>query len=166
MTPNLTKTLAQYNHWMNTRLYDACRQLSDEQLAEDCGAYFKSIIGTLNHLYIGDSVWMARFRDKTSPYQQLNTIVYADFGALKNAREQLDEGIQSWAESVTDELLQTTLHYVSLVNPQPKTLKMDIAVTHFFNHQTHHRGQVTTLLSQRGIDMGATDLPWMPTNTL
>ncbi|GHA78947.1 damage-inducible protein DinB [Formosimonas limnophila] len=166
MTANLAKTPAQYNRWMNRRLYETCRELTDEQLSEDCGAYFKSIIGTLNHLSIDDSVWMARFTNQSSPYQQLNAIIYSDFTTLKMARERLDEEIVLWADSVTLERLQTTLHYTSVVNPQPKTLNMDIAVTHFFNHQTHHRGQVTTLLSQRGIDMGATDLPWMPTDSL
>jgi uncharacterized damage-inducible protein DinB len=33
-----------------------------------------------------------------------------------------------------------------------------IALTHFFNHQAHHRGQVTTLLMQAGVDPGVTDL--------
>ena len=45
---------------------------------------------------------------------------------------------------------------------QQKTMPRWLTMTHFFNHQTHHRGQITDLISRLGYDFGVTDLPWMP----
>ena len=94
--------------------------------------------------------------------KSLDQELHADFGALRRERAKTDAAIESWAATLDGRVLDGELAYTSMVNPQPRRAPMRLAVAHFFNHQTHHRGQVTTLLSQRGIDPGVTDLLWTP----
>jgi uncharacterized damage-inducible protein DinB len=155
------RTMARYNEWMNARLYDASAKLSDEIRKTDQGAFFKSIHGTLNHLLLADRVWMGRFTGPVFAPASLAHELHADFDELRRQRELTDRAIMQWAGSLTDETLAGELTYISIVNPQPRSYPMWIAVTHFFNHQTHHRGQLTTLLMQNGVDPGVTDLIWM-----
>ena len=155
-------TMARYNRWMNGKLYDCSAQLTDAQRKEDVGAFFNSIHGTLNHLLVGDSVWMGRFEGPVFVPQSLAQELHSDFTQLRRAREAMDERIVAWAAALPEDALAGELRYTSIVNPAPRVMPMWLAVTHFFNHQTHHRGQVTTLLMQRGIDPGVTDLMWVP----
>ena len=156
------RRMARYNSWMNGRLYASCETLADAARKEDVGAFFKSIHGTLNHLLVADRVWMGRFAGPIFVPVSLAQELYADFGELRAARAAMDASIEAWAERLNDDTLAGDLTYTSIVNPQPRTIAMWMAVAHFFNHQTHHRGQVTTLLMQRGIDPGVTDLMWLP----
>jgi uncharacterized damage-inducible protein DinB len=155
------RTMARYNRWMNRALYDCSARLTDAQRKEDVGAFFKSLHGTLNHLLVGDSVWMGRFTGPVFVPQSLAQELHADFDALRRAREAMDARIVDWAATLTEADLGRELRYTSIVNPAPRVMPMPLAVAHFFNHQTHHRGQVTTLLMQRGIDPGVTDLMWV-----
>ena len=154
-------TMARYNRWMNRKLYDCSARLSDAERKEDRGAFFKSIHGTLNHLLLADNIWMGRFQGPPFAAENLAQELHADFAALRQAREAMDQRIVDWAGALTEDVLSGELRYTSIVNPQPRRMPMGLAVVHFFNHQTHHRGQLTTLLSQRGIDPGVTDLMWM-----
>jgi len=155
------RRMARYNRWMNGKLYDCCAALSDAQRKEDAGAFFKSIHGTLNHLLVADRVWMGRFTGVAFVPQSLAQELYGDFQELRAQRALTDERIIAWTNGLGQKDLEGTLAYTSIVNPAPRTVGMDLAVTHFFNHQTHHRGQLTTLLMQRGVDPGVTDLMWM-----
>jgi uncharacterized damage-inducible protein DinB len=154
--------MAAYNLWMNSRLYAVCAELSDAERRQDRGAFFKSVHGTLNHLLLADKVWLGRFLGQPFRVDSLDQELYHDFEELRRAREDTDEQIGRWADNLTDEVLSGTLSYTSILNPEPRTLEMWLAVAHFFNHQTHHRGQLTTLLSQCGRDCGVTDLLQLP----
>lgn len=156
------RAMARYNHWFNQRLYAACATLDDAQRKEDRGAFFGSIHATLNHILLGDRLWMGRFTGEPFPVSGLDQELYADFAALSQAREQEDQRIIHWVEGLSEADLAATLCYESVVSPGPRTYPLWFAVSHFFNHQTHHRGQITTLLSQAGVDFGVTDLIWLP----
>lgn len=169
--------LARYNAWMNAKLYDAAATLSPQDLALDRGAFFGSIIGTLNHIVVGDTVWLKRFA--SHPAQPatlevvrllptpaaLNELLFADLAALRQRRSLLDEAISAWAAALTADDLARPLHYTNMAGvAQSKPL--DSLLLHFFNHQTHHRGQATTLLAQAGVDVGVTDLVALIPNAL
>lgn len=154
--------MARYNRWMNERLYEQCAQIPDEERKRDVGAFFKSIHGTLNHLLLGDKIWLGRFTGESFAFTSLAQELYADFDELRAERALTDTAIIEWAGSLTAEDFKRDLSYTSVVNPKPRRYPFWFAVAHFFNHQTHHRGQLTTLLSQRGIDPGITDLIWLP----
>lgn len=155
------RTFARYNRWMNGKLYDCAARLTAAQRKEDVGAFFKSIHGTLNHLLVADNVWMGRFEGPVFVPQSLAQELHAEFDALRREREAMDVRIIEWMRRLTDDALAGELRYTSITNPAPRKMPMWLAVTHFFNHQTHHRGQLTTLLMQRAIDPGVTDLMWM-----
>lgn len=154
--------MAAYNRWMNQRLYAVCAELSDTERRQDRGVFFQSIHGTLNHLLLADKIWLGRFFGEPFHVDSLDQELYRDFGELRQAREQTDEQILQWANGLTDEVLAQTLRYTSVVDPASRSYEMWLAVTHFFNHQTHHRGQLTAMLSQCGQDYGVTDIVWLP----
>jgi uncharacterized damage-inducible protein DinB len=155
--------LAVYNAWMNERLYAVCASLTDEERNRARGAFFKSIHSTLNHILWADLAWMARLADKRyAPAVPFGDDVFADFEELRSARTSLDAEISDWASTLTEERLQAPHSFVSQVLNVSRVQPTWTFVAHMFNHQTHHRGQLTTLLSQAGIDYGDTDLVLMP----
>ena len=155
-------TMARYNRWMNERLYEHCGTLSDRDRKDDRGAFFKSIHGILNHILLGDRLWLSRFLGRDFQIESLSQELYADFADLTRPRRITDQEILDWVATLTPAQLTKDLAYTSFVNPERRSYPMWVAVLHFFNHQTHHRGQLTTLLSQFGIDPGVTDLIWLP----
>lgn len=154
--------MAHYNQWMNQQLYAHCADLADIDRKVDRGVFFKSIHGTLNHLLYGDRAWMGRFTQQPYYAPNVGQDLYDDFAELRQARENMDQQILDWAAYLTPQWLNQPYEYVSNLYQQTRILPNWLLVTHMFNHQTHHRGQLTTLLSQLGIDPGVTDLPWMP----
>ena len=163
MTPDWLSALARYNRWMNDKLYAAAATLTDEMRKRDVGAFFKSIHGTLNHILLADRVWLSRVTGATVPggfmaagIRTLDQELYADFEELRRQRTLTDDELSSWVSSLTAERLAAPLVYMRLGQRQESPLWW--IATHVFNHQTHHRGQVTTLLMQQGCDPGITDL--------
>jgi uncharacterized damage-inducible protein DinB len=145
-TINYARAMASYNRWMNIRIYDACSILSDEERKRDVGAFFKSIHGTLNHLLLADRIWMGRFTGRPFGFKSLDQELYSDFAQLRAEREKDDNGIIAWVEPLTEKDLRSELSYTSVVNPQPRKYPFWFAMTHFFNHQTHHRGGSVSIL--------------------
>jgi uncharacterized damage-inducible protein DinB len=156
------QTMAEYNHWMNQKLYAICAEIPDTKRKENLGAFFQSIHGTLNHLLFGDRAWMSRFTQQ--PFSaKIGQELYANFDELRGQRELTDQQILAWSKTLTSEWLAQPFEYTSSVDGKTRILPTWVLVTHMFNHQTHHRGQLTTLLNQLGYDPGVTDLPWLPT---
>ena len=157
------QTMALYNRWMNERIYDCCADLSDEERKQDRGAFFKSIHGTLNHILLADLIWFGRFKGEPfTAFSGLDDELYPEFDRLRGARKRMDAEILQFVDALDESRIAGELRYMTVVNPAPRVSPLWFALTHFFNHQTHHRGQVTTLLFQAGIDPGITDLMWLP----
>lgn len=155
-------TMARYNQWMNEKLYACCAGIDDGERRRDRGAFFKSIHGTLNHILLGDRLWLGRFNNV--PYEikgGLDDQIYGDFAELRAAREKTDFEILAFVDALDNQRIAGNLSYTTFVKPRPRTTPMWHALMHFFNHQTHHRGQLTTLISQCGIDPGVTDLLYL-----
>ncbi|OED37296.1 damage-inducible protein DinB [Chromatiales bacterium (ex Bugula neritina AB1)] len=153
--------MAAYNQWMNERLYNVCDSISDSERKQDLGAFFGSIHNTLNHIMLGDLAFMSRFSGTPETVPELAVNLYDDFTQLRHAREALDNRITDWSATVTDDWLRQQLTYKSKVDGGDITAPHWVLLTHMFNHETHHRGQITTLLNQLGHDMGTTDIPFM-----
>ncbi|OZG72840.1 damage-inducible protein DinB [Hahella sp. CCB-MM4] len=163
------RLMAKYNQWMNRKIYDAASTLSRDVLWMDNGAFFKSILGTLNHIMVGDLLWLNRYRNHPRKYPVLNhldnfptpnsldQILETEIAELGARRSRLDQIIIEWCGDLEEEDLDFTLHYGDS-SGQPMAREFGLLIQHFFNHQTHHRGQITTLLSQHGINPGETDL--------
>ncbi|MBW4581080.1 MAG: DinB family protein [Tildeniella nuda ZEHNDER 1965/U140] len=151
------QTLARYNTLANCKLYDACAQLSEAERTCTRPAFFKSIHGTLNHIMVGDRIWVTRFEGGTTPSIGLNAILYENFDALRVARVAQDEHIETFAAGLTNEFLAQSIQYV---NNQGRQLDDPAAllVAHFFNHQTHHRGQIHDMLTQTNVAPPSLDM--------
>lgn len=169
MTPQTATLMADYNRWMNQRLYDAAATLPPAALLEDRGAFFGSILGTLNHIVVADLIWLNRFAGHQNGFAALAALAglprptslrepLADnLEALRVYRERLDEAIVAWTRELTPDQLAADFAYTSTANVAFRR-NFGALLQHFFNHQTHHRGQATTLLFQAGVDVGVTDL--------
>jgi uncharacterized damage-inducible protein DinB len=138
---------AGYNRWANERLYEAASKLSDKDYRADRGAFFKSVHGTLNHLLVADRIWMSRFTGEGDVASRLDVILHEDFGELRAARRAEDERILRYANSLTDADLAGWFRYRTITNPVEMEQQLAHALDHFFNHQTHHRGQAHALLT-------------------
>ena len=156
------RLMARYNRWMNDRLYAHCATMPDSERKRDRGAFFGSIHGTLNHLLWGDRMWLGRFGGPPCTHPQFGTDMFASFDVLRTERATTDHAMLDWADQVRADWLAAPLVYTSVVDGKTRRLPAAVAAVHMFNHGTHHRGQLTTLLKQAGIDPGVTDLPWVP----
>lgn len=151
------EAMARYNRWMNDKLYALAATLTDEERKRPMGAFFGSIHGTFNHLLLADRTWMARFgAGEPPPVRSLSDELYADFDELRGERAKTDRALEAYVASLTDRALEGTLAYRTMAGAE-QAHPLWIALTHVFNHQTHHRGQATTLFSQLGRDPGVTD---------
>lgn len=139
--------LALYNSWANRRLYDAASSVGDADYRADRGAFFKSLHGTLNHLLVGDRVWMRRFTGEGEAPTRLDAILHEDFHDLRGAREIQDRRIEAYVDGLDDEALNASFSYSTITNPAKVEQVLSDALDHFFNHQTHHRGQAHCVLT-------------------
>ncbi|BBB30770.1 DinB family protein [Neptunomonas japonica] len=161
--------MAIYNRRLNKQIYQASTNLSSAELEEDVGAFFKSILGALNHIVVGDLLWLSRFATHSSRYQSLACLathpkpssldeqLYDNLDAYWLVRKDIDDRVHEWLSS---EVLETDFErLLTYSNSKGIVSKRNFSelVSHLFNHQTHHRGQVSALLYQKGVDIGVTD---------
>jgi uncharacterized damage-inducible protein DinB len=163
------REMAWYNREMNRKIYGVCSELADEERKRDLGAFFGSIHGTLNHLVLTDRAWLVRFtgdsekyrsRDASGrpiEYRSLAHVLYPEWSDLRREREKTDEDIIRHVAGLTPEAVSGTLSYQTS-SGESCSHPVWWALSHMFNHETHHRGQVTTLMKQLGKDPGVTDL--------
>jgi uncharacterized damage-inducible protein DinB len=163
ITSDYVRTMASYNRWQNESLYGAADKLTDAQRKEQRGAFFGSIHGTLNHLLWGDQMWMSRFAGTPKPKAagvSSSSAMYEDWDELTRERRAFDQAIAAWADRLDSAWLEGDMTWHSRAIGREMTSPKWLLVTHLFNHQTHHRGQVHCMLTQCGVKPGATDLPF------
>lgn len=163
ITLEWARLMAAYNSEMNRRLCAAADGLTPAQRTEDRGAFFGSVQGTLSHLLWGDRTWMHRFDGWEKPEGGIRTSpgLYPDWDALKAARAETDAGIEDWAARLDPTWLHGHVTWFSGAIGREVTRPAWVLVAHFFNHQTHHRGQAHALLTGLGVPTGDTDLPFI-----
>jgi uncharacterized damage-inducible protein DinB len=156
--------LARYNRWQNDNLFGVADGLSDDERRRERGAFFGSIHGTLSHVLWGDCTWMNRFSDVTKPPVGIagSKTLYPDWDTLKRERTAMDERIIRWSDEV--DLIWLASDHTWFSNAVQREVSKPVwaLVTHFFNHQSHHRGQVHAMLTQAGGKPGDTDLFLLP----
>jgi uncharacterized damage-inducible protein DinB len=169
MTPSLFPLMSQYNRWMNQQMYGAAQTLVPAELAKDRGAFFGSIMGTLNHICVADTIWLRRFATHPKGFASLADLsdlpapnalkatIASDIAGLWVVRQKLDALIEAFVQELDAAALAHPLTYTNMAG-QPQRKVFAALLQHCFNHQTHHRGQVSTLLFQAGVDVGVTDL--------
>ena len=156
--------MARYNRWQNENLYGAAGKLSDDERRRERGAFFGSIHKTLSHLLWADRIQMSRFTDVPRPAAGIpeSVSLYPDWKTLKDERARFDGTIVDWADALDPFWLGADHTYYSGAIKRELTKPHWVLVTHMFNHQTNHRGQVHCMLTQAGGRPSDTDLPFMP----
>lgn len=164
ITSRFVAEMARYNRWQNASLFGAAAMLSDASRRLDRGAFFGSIHRTFNHLLWGDTIWMSRFDGWDAPEVGIAESAdwVADWDALCAQRAAADARILDWAGRVPEAALQGDLAWHSGALKRNVVKPVALCIAHFFNHQTHHRGQIHAMLTAAGASPGATDLFAMP----
>jgi uncharacterized damage-inducible protein DinB len=162
--PAFVRRMARYNRWQNENLYGAAERLPRAELQRERGAFFGSIHKTLSHLLWADQAWMSRFSDTAAPQGGISHSVslYPDWEALCRERAAFDVTIIDWADRIDSATLAGDLTWFSAAAQRRMTGPKWALVTHMFNHQTHHRGQVHCMLTQAGGVPHDTDLMLLP----
>ena len=156
------KVMADYNHWMNIKLYSVCSDIPDDLRRKDVGGFRASLHAGLDYLLAADQLWLARFEGRElSPLPDPKQPLIEDFGKLRRTRETTDQAIQDWVNELSVDWLKQPFTYTD-TDGQSRTLPGWIMAVNLFNLQIHHRGQIATLLHQLGYAYGETDLPWLP----
>lgn len=140
--------MAAYNAWANARLVGACLALPEEDYRADCQVAFTSLHGTLNHVYVADVIWLARFRAESAPAWPLDKIVHDNRTDFAARRKRLDTDIIGFTGVQSPETLATPFTYRTKTTNAQVTQVLGHALAHFFNHQTHHRGQCHAMLTR------------------
>lgn len=140
-------TMAKYHRWAYERLYEILENLDDQSYYADKSLFFKSIHGTLNHLYLVDQLWLTRFKGETSNLTQLNAELIHDRHELKKQILQQAEAWVNFIETFLAGPKQEIFTYNNIRN-EVKSVPYIKTLTHVFNHGTHHRGQISTVLTQ------------------
>lgn len=153
-----SSVLARYNAWANHKLYGAVEALEDAERRADRGAFFRSLLGTLNHVLVADRMWMARFTDAPVPALRLDTVLYDDFDALRAARGEEDTRIITFVDGLDAAALASSFTYSPVSRPGRFVAQLGPALDHVFNHQTHHRGQCHAILTGLGREAPSLDL--------
>jgi uncharacterized damage-inducible protein DinB len=141
---------AAYNQWANGRIYDAAADLDDEEYSRNVGAFFGSMMATLNHVLTADRVWMKRFTGEGDAPTSLDKILHRALPVLRMAREAEDKRIIDWIGGLGDKALAGRFTYMTVTDMRTVSQRLAPALDHFFNHQTHHRGQAHTILTVLG----------------
>jgi uncharacterized damage-inducible protein DinB len=139
-----------YNRWANERVYGCAAQLTPEALSQDRGAFFGSLLGTLNHLLVTDRLWLSRLEGVSPRGTRLNEVLHDDFGDLSAARRSQDQKIIAFVHALSEERFAEPLDYAT-TSGAPQSQPLHQVLAHLFNHQTHHRGQAHHLL---GLALG------------
>jgi uncharacterized damage-inducible protein DinB len=156
--------MARYSAWQNSQLREILQAMDEVDVTRNRGAFFGSILGTLNHLMWGDAIWTARFDGGVSFDVEVEESVtlFASLAEWAPARAEMDARISRWAEGMSDAALQGVLRYYSGIMGAELSKPMAVCVIQLFNHQTHHRGQVHAMLTAAGARAPVSDLPFMP----
>ena len=158
--PAYVQRMARYNRWQNANLYGVADTLPDEERRRERGAFFGSIHKTLSHLLWADRIWLSRFTDVPKPQGGIpdSVSLYPDWDGLKRERVAFDDTMVAWADKVDASYLQGDLTWYSGAQKREVTKAKWVLLTHLFNHQTHHRGQVHVMLSQTPVAPPSLDL--------
>lgn len=149
--------LARYNRIANERLYQSCAQLDDAEYRRTRAGSFGNIHAVLNHILLGDQIWMSRFKGGGQTTPALTTVLFDNFPELRSAREKQDAEIESFFKGLEPGFFDRVLRYTNSLKRECQEPTPG-AVTHFFNHQTHHRGQIHVMLSQTSVPPPSLDL--------
>lgn len=141
------RMFAAYNTWANAEIFAGAADLTPEEVDRDTGVFFRSVLGTLNHILVADRIWMKRFTGEGDAPSKLDTVLFADLPGLAAARKAEDQRISGWIDGLSEQAFEGRFTYMTATDVRTISQRLAPALAHFFNHQTHHRGQVHAALT-------------------
>jgi uncharacterized damage-inducible protein DinB len=164
------RMMAIYNQRMNQQLIGVCEQLSPEQLNQETHSFFSTVMCHWNHILFGDLIMLRRLTD--NGVVEVDTLILQKLPIAKSVTDQFVNNLENLKSlrAVLDEVYvnitqaftaDCCTHIVKYTTTEGGVIERTVGefFQHLFNHQTHHRGQLTCVLSQFGLDFGCTDLP-------
>lgn len=152
---SLLRELYEYNYWARDRQLDACSSLTPEQFVRPLGSSFSSVRDTLVHLLGAEWIWLERWHGR-SPRLAPQPAEFPTLAAIEQRWREVERELRVFLVGLTAERLQEPLNYTNL-RGEPFAYPLWQTLLHLANHQTYHRGQVTTLLRQLGVQPPAVD---------
>ena len=143
---------ARYNAWANKRIHEVCAKLDHDALWCDRGAFFGSIMGTLNHILLADVLYRQRLEKQPVTFNKLDEIIHEQFEPLTSHQAENDAWYIEYCENLADGELDGTLSFDTVETGEYFSLPLRRCLTNLFQHQIHHRGQTHHMLSHAGID--------------
>ena len=164
ITPEYCRVMARYNAWQNAAIWDLVEDMTPADLDKDRGSFFSSIRATLNHVLWADQLWISRFAGGDGPTTSIAQSVdhTATIGDWWAARFRTDGRVRLWSEDLSALDLVGELEWFSGAVGRAIHKPVGQCIAHFFNHQTHHRGQIHAMLTAAGMKPDDTDLVFMP----
>ncbi len=149
--------LADYHQWAHARLLQYVEALSKEEYHQPCGLYFTSVHGTYNHMLVGDYLWYGRFVNERVDLPGLDHELCTSRASLVAALTVQTNKWVDYIEQLTEGRLEENLTYHSVAGVQYSLPKGQL-LAHVFNHGTHHRGQVSSIVTQLGYPCPEIDM--------
>lgn len=157
MFPSYFQRMAAYNAWANKMIYLATSEIPEADYHREVSAFFGSLHGTLNHILVADRIWLRRMTGEGETHARLDHIAFDSLADLKAARQGVDQRIIDWLSGLTEADFAVDFNYANMAGDR-FTDRLDLLLGHFFNHQTHHRGQAHGLISALGYTPPSLDL--------
>ena len=147
------QTLAGFNAWANHRLHRVCAALTATQVSEDRGAFFKSILGTLNHILLVDILYRERIEGTDTAFKSLDETLHDNLPDLSTQQSEEDKRWLSLTADIDAASMDEKIGFWTLMDkPDRWEVPKHIYFTNLCQHQAHHRGHVHNMVSQSGIE--------------
>jgi uncharacterized damage-inducible protein DinB len=150
--------LTRYNAWANTTIFDAVKALPDGEASKERPTLFKTMINTLNHLYVVDLIWQAHIEQRSHDIPALNTVLYADLAELWRAQQTIDGWYMDLSDTLSEVDADRMVHF-TLIGGRTGQMRLSEIIFHVVNHTSYHRGFVADLFFQVPARPPVTDLP-------
>ena len=175
MDVNDIRSLYAYNDWANQRMFAALEKLTEEQLMATRVSSFPSIWESAFHIVAAEWIWLKRWQglsphasvanpdvsagvwDGLTPSDAPRAAQLKELPVLRNLASDIERERQEFLNGFTDVTLQESFHYIDMTGG-PRSEPLVNLMLHLFNHGTHHRGQVNTLLRQAGCQAVPLDM--------
>jgi len=151
--------LYEFNYWARDRQFQACAALTPEQFLRPMGNSFSSVRDTWAHLMVVEWIWLERWRGRSPSRQDTEAFAAEKFptlASLRSAWGPIETGVRDFVRTCSEEKLSQPLSYINMQG-EVWTYALWRLLFHLVNHQTYHRGQITTLLRQLGANALQTD---------
>lgn len=144
------RKLAQMNRLANHRLHRACPRLSDAEYGAARAGFFPSIRQTLNHILLVDRFYIPALEGGRFDRNEL------DAASALTRLEELAEcqaACDARLLALVGGLAASDLARIVVIDrgDHQQRDRLDDLLSHLFQHQTHHRGQVHAMLASTSV---------------